>query len=77
VAENEAVVSAALAQHNAGATGPAQRARLVPALPTWRRRGVAGGAGGLTPEEAACVVRALPEDGTTGFFVAIFEKGRC
>ena len=38
--------------------------KLIPCLPSWSRRGI-----DLTDS-----VRALPEDGTNGFFVALFER---
>jgi len=46
---------------------------LIPALPTWPRRGEQGW--GLTDEDAAKLVRTDPlKDGTDGFFVALFER---
>jgi 25S rRNA (cytosine2278-C5)-methyltransferase len=66
VAENEGVVAAAL--EDARALGM----ELVPALRDWPRRGVVGA---LNEKEAAAVVRVDPvEDGTDGFFVAVFER---
>ncbi|KAJ1935038.1 hypothetical protein GGF37_006144, partial [Kickxella alabastrina] len=67
VEENEAVVAAVLAAQDEFGLAPAEQV-----IPTWKRRGVAEG--GLTPEQAACVVRTLPEDGTNGFFVAGFVR---
>ncbi|KAJ2759139.1 hypothetical protein H4S06_002368, partial [Coemansia sp. BCRC 34490] len=49
---------------------------LAPAsdvIPTWPRRGLETAAG-LTKDQAACLVRTLPEDGTNGFFVAGFVR---
>lgn len=64
--ENEAVVAAVLPEAvQAGYC-------LVAALPTWSRRGVEGA---LSAQEAGKVVRTDPEeDGTDGFFVAVFER---
>jgi len=78
-AEDECVVASALQQHNSSAfvkSDPKQKARLVSCLPTWTRRGFHGDlAGNLSEEQASCLVRAFPEEeGTTGFFVALFEK---
>ncbi|KAJ2857660.1 hypothetical protein J3B02_000857 [Coemansia erecta] len=67
VEENEAVVAAILNAQDEFALMPA-----VDVIPTWPRRGLAHG--GLTSEQAACVVRTLPEDGTNGFFVAGFVR---
>ena len=79
-AEDECVVASALQQHNSSIlarSDPTQQAKLVSCLPTWTRRGFHGVmAGNLSEEQASCLVRAFPEEeGTTGFFVAIFEKG--
>ncbi|KAJ1812517.1 hypothetical protein LPJ75_003610, partial [Coemansia sp. RSA 2598] len=67
VEENEAVVAAVLAAQDEFALAPASEV-----IPTWPRRGLAQG--GLRPEQAACVVRTLPEDGSNGFFVAGFVR---
>lgn len=47
---------------------------LLPAMPEWRRRGLAGG-GFLGVDEAAACLRAFPAaDATGGFFVAVLHK---
>ncbi|CAN0057111.1 unnamed protein product, partial [Discosporangium mesarthrocarpum] len=47
--------------------------RLVPCLPQWHRRGLAGGR--VNEEMARCMVRANPlEDRTNGFFVAVLSR---
>mmetsp|Transcript_45859 Transcript_45859/g.143487 ORF Transcript_45859/g.143487 Transcript_45859/m.143487 type:complete len:524 (-) Transcript_45859:36-1607(-) len=68
-AENEDVVAGAL-------EGRRDDWRLVPVLQDWPRRGEAGGKahGGISEEEATALVRARPEDGTHGFFVACFQR---
>jgi hypothetical protein len=85
-AENELVVAAVLRDPlglcGDGDGGSAASGGLAPrpgpfvlraGLPSWPRRGRA--VGGLTRDEAACLVRADPEeDGTHGFFVACFER---
>jgi putative methyltransferase len=69
VRENEAVVAAALASPEGRAAGWA----LEAALPGWPRRGLRGAAPGLSDGEADALVRVDPdEDGTDGFFVALF-----
>lgn len=66
IAENENVVATVL--NDAMAKGFA----LKPALPAWPRRGIAGR---LSEENATAVVRVDPlDDGTDGFFVALFER---
>lgn len=52
---------------------------LVPAMPSWPRRGLCRGSDGnetgLTEDEARCILRTDPkEDLTNGFFVAYFER---
>ncbi len=70
-AENEGVVASALA--HAQALGWA----LAPALPAWRRRGIPGGAAGLSVTQAACLLRCDPlQDGCEGFFVALFVRAQ-
>ena len=65
--ENEQVVAGVL--EDAKSKG----FELIPALPTWPRRGERGW--GLEDEDAAKLVRTDPlEDGTDGFFVALFER---
>lgn len=74
VAENEAVVAAAL--EGGGDAPPARVAgwRLATALPAWLTRGERGGA--LCDADADAVIRAGAGDGTDGFFVAVFERER-
>ncbi|KAJ1850251.1 putative 28S rRNA (cytosine-C(5))-methyltransferase, partial [Coemansia sp. RSA 2703] len=67
VCENEAVVAAVL-----GAQGEFVLAAREHVLPTWPRRGLA--VEGLDEAQAECLVRAMPEDGTNGFFVAGFVR---
>ncbi|KAJ2722804.1 hypothetical protein GGI07_003059 [Coemansia sp. Benny D115] len=67
VEENEAVVAAVLEAQDDFVLASADSV-----LPSWPRRGLAEG--GLSAEQAASVVRTLPEDGTNGFFVAAFER---
>ena len=68
-AENECVVATVLEQ----AAVLQQGWQLVTALPQWPRRGATGWQ--LGDEDAAKVVRTDPvEDGTDGFFVAVFER---
>jgi putative methyltransferase len=71
-AEDEGVVAAALAAC-AGEDSPAggRAVKLVRALGGWPRRGIA--TNGLTASQADCCVRCHPLDGTTGFFLAVFE----
>ncbi|KAG7671161.1 hypothetical protein Ndes2526B_g02378 [Nannochloris sp. 'desiccata'] len=65
--ENEKVVAGVL--EDAKSKG----FELIPALPTWPRRGERGW--GLSDEDAAKLVRTDPlKDGTDGFFVALFER---
>jgi putative methyltransferase len=65
--ENEKVVAGVL--EDAQSKG----FELITALPTWPRRGRPGW--GLSDEDAAKLVRTDPfEDGTDGFFVALFER---
>jgi len=65
--ENEAVVAAILQQCG-------HSWRLVPpkCLATWKRRGQV--VAGLTPEQAAMLIRVDRPDRTNGFFVACFER---
>ncbi|KAJ2137080.1 hypothetical protein IW139_000125 [Coemansia sp. RSA 353] len=65
--ENEAVVARVLAAQSEFALAPRDQV-----IPSWPRRGLESS--GLTEEQAACVVRTLPEDGTNGFFVAGFVR---
>ncbi|KAJ2776686.1 putative 28S rRNA (cytosine-C(5))-methyltransferase [Coemansia interrupta] len=67
VEENEAVVAAVLGMQEEFALAP-----RTDVLPTWPRRGLS--AAGLTEAQADCLVRAMPEDGTNGFFVAGFVR---
>jgi 25S rRNA (cytosine2278-C5)-methyltransferase len=82
--ENELVVAAALQQQQRRA--PADTWRLRKCLPNWHRRGVhsntdntsssnSDGIARLTAAQAGCVARALPDDKTNGFFVALFVRG--
>ncbi|KAJ3367383.1 hypothetical protein GGF31_007548 [Allomyces arbusculus] len=65
--ENEQVVAAILAAQNNFELAPRDRV-----LPTWPHRGEDGH--GLSAEDANKVVRAAPDDGTNGFFVALFVR---
>ncbi|KAJ1875705.1 hypothetical protein LPJ55_000517 [Coemansia sp. RSA 990] len=65
--ENEAVVAQVLASQNAFTLAPADQV-----IPSWPRRGLQ--TAGLSAEQAASLVRTLPEDGTNGFFVACFVR---
>lgn len=74
--ENEEVVAAALAwsreQRNAAAGGGWE---LVPALPSWHRRGIA--CDGLTAAESKCLVRVdRDQDKMNGFFVTLFRRAQ-
>lgn len=64
-AENEDVVASAMEEHRG-----AWELRKV--LRAWPRRGLPHD--GLAAAESACLVRARPEDGTHGFFVACFHR---
>ncbi|KAJ2159180.1 hypothetical protein GGF46_003227 [Coemansia sp. RSA 552] len=65
--EDEAVVAHVLATQPEFALMPADHV-----VPTWPRRGLV--TCGLSADQAACLVRARPEDGTNGFFVAGFVR---
>ncbi|KAJ2848712.1 hypothetical protein IWW36_003136 [Coemansia brasiliensis] len=65
--ENEAVVAQVLESQNTFTLAPADQL-----IPSWPRRGLQ--TAGLSAEQAACLVRTLPEDGTNGFFVACFVR---
>lgn len=65
-AENEAVVASTLK------TQSCPTFHLVACLPNWTRRGMEFSE--LTSIQSNCLVRASPEDGTNGFFVAVFER---
>ncbi|KAI9152566.1 hypothetical protein H9P43_009358 [Blastocladiella emersonii ATCC 22665] len=65
--ENEHVVAAVLAANPRFELAPRDRV-----LPAWPHRGDTGQ--GLSDEDANKVVRAAPEDGTNGFFVALFQR---
>lgn len=65
--ENEAVVAAILRQ-----CGHAWRLVAPKCLATWERRGQVKA--GLTPEQAAMLIRVDRPDRTNGFFVACFER---
>ncbi|KAJ1849483.1 hypothetical protein LPJ70_000450 [Coemansia sp. RSA 2708] len=65
--ENEAVVARVLEGQHEFALAPADQM-----IPSWPRRGLV--TAGLTKEQAASMVRMLPEDGSNGFFVACFER---
>lgn len=71
VEENEGVVSRVLESQGEFGLAPADQV-----VPTWNRRGLLpeDTGGRLTKEQAACVVRTLPEDGINGFFVAGFVR---
>ncbi|KAI9506037.1 S-adenosyl-L-methionine-dependent methyltransferase, partial [Coemansia spiralis] len=65
--ENENVVSRVLKDQSEFGLAP-----VSDVIPTWPRRGLE--TAGLTKEQASCLVRTLPEDGTNGFFVACFVR---
>ncbi|KAJ2687438.1 hypothetical protein IWW39_002910 [Coemansia spiralis] len=65
--ENEGVVARVLQSQSEFGLAAADQV-----IPTWPRRGLE--TAGLTKEQAACVVRTMPEDGTNGFFVAGFVR---
>ncbi|KAJ2455711.1 hypothetical protein EV183_000558 [Coemansia sp. RSA 2336] len=65
--ENEAVVAQVLASQKAFTLAPADQV-----IPSWPRRGLQ--TAGLSADQAASLVRTLPEDGTNGFFVACFVR---
>ncbi|KAJ1663669.1 hypothetical protein IW140_004754 [Coemansia sp. RSA 1813] len=65
--ENEAVVARVLQSQDEFGLASAKDV-----IPTWPRRGLE--TAGLTKDQAACLVRTLPEDGTNGFFVAGFVR---
>ncbi|KAJ2785047.1 hypothetical protein H4R18_000755 [Coemansia javaensis] len=65
--ENEAVVARVLRSQAEFSLAPRDQV-----IPTWPRRGLE--TAGLTAAQAASLVRALPEDGTHGFFVAGFVR---
>jgi putative methyltransferase len=66
--ENEGVVSDALRVMSE------QSWELIPPrnFSTWKRRGHI--VCGLSGDQASCLIRCLPEDGTNGFFVALFKR---
>lgn len=64
--ENEEVVAALLRE------SPDWTLAAPPRLSGWARRGVT--CDGLTKEQSKCLIRCLPEDNTSGFFVALFQK---
>jgi len=81
--ENEAVVAAALGEHNDALNDGEEKWRLTSprCLRGWSRRGrsgvaAKGGGEGLSSEETLCLVRADPFEGdqTNGFFVAYLER---
>ncbi|KAJ2889737.1 hypothetical protein IWW38_004528, partial [Coemansia aciculifera] len=65
--ENEGVVARVLQSQSEFGLAEADQV-----IPTWHRRGLE--TAGLTKDQAACVVRTMPEDGTNGFFVAGFVR---
>ena len=77
--ENEGVVSKALSevvetsQHHDGSSWQLMAPKC---LEDWKRRGKVGGIGGLSKDQADCLVRCDGMDGdeTNGFFVAFFVR---
>ncbi|KAJ1965095.1 hypothetical protein GGI12_001011 [Dipsacomyces acuminosporus] len=67
--ENEGVVARVLQSQGEFVLAPREQV-----IPTWPRRGLDDA--GLAKEQASCVLRTLPEDGTNGFFVAGFVRER-
>ena len=77
--ENEVVVGKALSEINASIQGSGEKEwQLVSpeCLRHWPRRGKAGGIGGLSADQAKCLIRCdgLDGDETNGFFVSYFER---
>lgn len=65
--ENEDVVAGFLGSP----AGADWELKAPPRMSSWQRRGMEGS---LTSEQAACVLRCAVEDGTNGFFVAVFRR---
>ncbi|KAL7473945.1 hypothetical protein ACHAXS_014312 [Conticribra weissflogii] len=83
--ENEVVVGKALAEANSNSSTDTVEEEgkewelVSPAcLQHWPRRGNEGGLGGLTSNQASCLIRCdgLDGDETNGFFVSYFERKR-
>ena len=80
--ENESVVSKALSevvetsQNDVNDDGSSWHLMAPKCLEDWKRRGKVGGIGGLSKDQADCLVRCDGMDGdeTNGFFVAFFVR---
>jgi putative methyltransferase len=72
--ENEAVVSGAMSGISDDEDGWQLYAPIC--MEHWPRRGIEGGVGGLTKNQADCLIRCDGNDGdaTNGFFVAFFVR---
>ena len=81
--ENEVVVSKALSEvvemsQNDDNNDESWQLLAPKCLADWKRRGKVGGIGGLTKDQADCLVRCDGMDGdeTNGFFVAFFVRNK-
>jgi len=78
--ENELVVSKALSEMEEIAVEEGEKWELAApvCLEHWTRRGKEGGIGGLTKDQADCLIRCdgLDGDATNGFFVAFLVRKR-
>mmetsp|Transcript_5473 Transcript_5473/g.12478 ORF Transcript_5473/g.12478 Transcript_5473/m.12478 type:complete len:603 (-) Transcript_5473:61-1869(-) len=74
--ENEVVVSKALSEVNGVGDGNEWELMAPVCLEHWQRRGKEGGIGGLTKEQADCLIRCdgLDGDETNGFFVSLLVR---
>ncbi|KAL7440993.1 hypothetical protein ACHAXH_007962 [Discostella pseudostelligera] len=74
--ENEAVVSKALSEVSTDDANDGWELYAPVCLEHWPRRGREGGVGGLTKDQAECLIRCdgLDGDETNGFFVSFFVR---
>lgn len=74
--ENEAVVSKALSEVSTDDPNDGWELFAPVCLEHWPRRGREGGVGGLTNDQAQCLIRCDGQDGdeTNGFFVSFFVR---